>query len=57
MAVGGAAGWLTGYLTMKLGKMAATAIGNNYPGTNNILRQSDVQWCGAGANRSRSFCG
>ena len=55
MAVGGAAGWLTGYLTMKLGKMAATAIGNNYPGTNNILRQSDVQWCGA--NRSRSFCG
>ncbi len=27
MAVGGVAGWLAGYTTMKLGKMAATAIG------------------------------
>ena len=27
LAVGGAAGWVTGYLTMKAGKMAATAIG------------------------------
>ena len=27
MAVGGSAGWLAGYMTMKLGKMAATAVG------------------------------
>jgi FUN14 domain-containing protein 1 len=27
MAVGGMTGWLAGYTTMKLGKMAATAIG------------------------------
>merc|ERR1719429_117783 len=27
LAVGGAAGWVSGYLTMKAGKMAATAIG------------------------------
>ena len=27
MLVGGTAGWLAGYTTMKLGKMAATAIG------------------------------
>ena len=27
IAVGGAAGWTAGYLTMKAGKMAATAIG------------------------------
>ena len=27
MAVGGATGWIAGYMTMKLGKMAATAIG------------------------------
>jgi len=27
MIVGGSAGWLAGYLTMKLGKMAATAVG------------------------------
>ena len=27
MAVGGAAGWAAGYVTMKAGKMAATAIG------------------------------
>jgi uncharacterized membrane protein (Fun14 family) len=27
MAVGGVTGWLAGYTTMKLGKMAATAIG------------------------------
>jgi len=27
LAVGGAAGWAAGYLTMKAGKMAATAIG------------------------------
>jgi len=27
MAVGGATGWMAGYMTMKLGKMAATAIG------------------------------
>ena len=27
LAAGGAAGWVSGYLTMKAGKMAATAIG------------------------------
>jgi hypothetical protein len=27
LAVGVGAGWFTGYMTMKLGKMAATAIG------------------------------
>ena len=27
LAVGGVAGWLSGYVTMKAGKMAATAIG------------------------------
>ena len=27
LAVGGAAGWVSGYLTMKAGKMAATAVG------------------------------
>merc|ERR1712012_1481914 len=27
IAVGGAAGWASGYLTMKAGKMAATAVG------------------------------
>ena len=29
LAVGGAAGWTAGYLTMKAGKMAATAIGGS----------------------------
>jgi len=29
LAVGGAAGWCAGYLTMKAGKMAATAIGGS----------------------------
>ena len=29
IAVGGAAGWAAGYLTMKAGKMAATAIGGS----------------------------
>merc|ERR1719163_1109550 len=29
LAVGGAAGWAAGYLTMKAGKMAATAIGGS----------------------------
>ena len=29
IAVGGAAGWTAGYLTMKAGKMAATAIGGS----------------------------
>jgi len=29
LAVGGAAGWVAGYLTMKVGKMAATTIGGS----------------------------
>ena len=29
LAVGGAAGWAAGYLTMKVGKMAATAVGGS----------------------------
>ena len=29
MLVGGSVGWLAGYVTMKVGKMAATAIGGS----------------------------
>ena len=34
MAVGGVAGWAAGYVTMKAGKMAATAIGGTAFGSN-----------------------